>query len=534
MPKNKNAEQLLSRYDILNSDRSVFLATWQEIADYIMPRKNMILTKRSPGSKRTPVLYDSTAIHANNLLASSLQGAFSTSWFNLDFEEEELNETEDAREWLDDSVRRMYIAFAKSNFQTESHETFLDLTGLGTGCILTEERNLKIKKFNGLRFKAYAIDEYVLDEDADGFVDTLIRKFTYTARQAYRLFGINAGKEALADYAKTPNKKIEYLHSAVPREEFDGMLPEKFMFTNIISSVNECELIRKSGYHEFPYAVPRWMKYSKEMYGYGPGFDGLPDVKTLNKVKMHGLKALAKDIDPPWAAPEGVGKLKLTPGSLNIMRGDLISKIKTLVSEARYDAGQMKIDELRQAVKEIFFTDQLQIQKKAQMTATETNITFELMQRLLGPVFGRLGSEMYEPLTDRVFGIMLRAKAFLPVPASVQGANVRVKYSGPLIKAQKQAELQSINSWLEVLSAVAGVDPEALDIADFDAIGVGSGKILGVSEKYINNADKVAEKRKARADAKQQDQNKVDMVEGAKAFPNVAKAMAAMKQGGMG
>lgn len=530
--KNKKAETIRIDYDTLNSDRSTFLSTWQEIADYVMPRKNMILSRRSAGSKNSPVLYDSTAIHANDMLASSLQGAFSTSWFGLDFEEEALNENEAAREWLDDSVVRMYKAIAKSNFQTESHEAFLDLTSLGTACVLTEEKVLKTSKFNGLRFKTFAIDEYVLDEDGEGLVNKIIRKVTYTARQAYYRFGAKAGKEALANYTKNPNQKIDYLHSIFPRGEFEGSLADKFDYASVIITYNECELIRGAGYHEFPCAVPRWQKYSKEMYGRSPAWNALADVKTLNRIKMHGLKALAKDIDPPSATPEGVGKLKLTPGAQNIIRADLIDKIKPLLSMARYDASQMKIGELVQSIKEIFYTDQLQIQKKAQMTATESSITFELMQRLLGPVFGRLGSELYEPVTNRIFGLMLRGGAFLPIPDVIRGASVDVKYVGPLAKAQRQAELQAVKSWLEVVATIAGVDPEVIDVVDTQEVAIGAGKILGVAEKYVNSKNKIEKKRQERADAKAQEQNKIDMIEGAKAFPNVAKAMTTLKGGG--
>src|SRR4030065_986244 len=108
MAKSKASEAVVLRFNSLNSDRSVFLSTWQEITNFVMPRKNMILGKRSPGSKNTPVLYDSTAIHANDMLAPSLQGAFSTPWFGLDFTQEALNQDEEAREWLDDCVVRMY------------------------------------------------------------------------------------------------------------------------------------------------------------------------------------------------------------------------------------------------------------------------------------------------------------------------------------------------------------------------------------------------------------------------------------------
>lgn len=529
-----SAKDIESRFRTLTTERSVFLSSWQEVADYIMPRKSMILAEREPGSRGNVVLYDSTAIHANNLLASSLQGAFSTGWFDVDFVDEELNETESAREWLDECVRRMYIAYGRSNFQSESHETFLDLTALGTGCMLCEERPLKTRGFNGLRFRTFAIDEYVIDEDGEGMVNTIIRKFKYTARNAVKAFGKKAGKKALDKIMTKPDEEIEYFHATMPSEDYDGYTP-KLPYVSAISTVGDNEMVKIYGQHEFPYITPRWMKYSKEKYGRGPGFDALPDVKTLNKIKQHGLKALSKDLDPPLLGPIGVGKLTLTPGSLNVLRADLIDKIKPLLSGARYNVVEMKIDELRQSIKEIFYTDQLQIQKKAQMTATESNITFELMQRLLGPVFGRLGTEMYEPTTRRVFGLMLRANAFPPAPEAVRKAAIEVKYAGPIIKSQRQAEVQAINAWLESITAMASVKPDILDVVDFDTVAKGLGRTLGVGEKYIVDSDIVENKRRERQEAEQAQRQQETMLEGAKVLPQVAQVMNQMRTtGGVG
>lgn len=528
-----SAKSIEARFRTLTSERSVFLSSWQEVADYVMPRKNMILAEREPGSRGNVVLYDSTAIHANNLLASSLQGAFSTNWSDVDFIEEELNDNEFAREWLDECVRRMYIAYGRSNFQSESHEAFLDLTGLGTGCMICEERPLKSRGFNGLRFKTFAIDEYVIDEDGEGLVNTVIRKFKYTARNAVKAFGKRAGKKALDKAVTKPDEEIEYFHATMPSEDYEGPTP-KLPYVSAVSTVGDNEVVRIYGQHEFPYVVPRWMKYSKEKYGRGPGFDALPDTKTLNKIKQHGLKALAKDLDPPLLGPVGVGKLHLVPGSLNVLRADLIDKIKPLLSGARYNVVQIKIDELRQSIKEIFYTDQLQIQKKAQMTATETNITFELMQRLLGPVFGRLGTEMYEPTTRRVFGIMLRAGAFPPAPDAIKRAPIKVTYTGAIVKSQRQVETQAINTWLEAITAMAGVKPDVLDVVDFDSIAKGLGRTLGVGEKYIVDSDVVEKTRKGRAEAEQAQQQQQTMLEGAKVLPGVAQAMGQIKQTGGG
>ena len=87
-------DYIKKRYNEMSSNRGTWEDHWQEILDYVMPRKADIVTKRISGDKRTEVLFDSTAITANNLLAASLQGTLtspSRQWFYLKIRNQEIN-----------------------------------------------------------------------------------------------------------------------------------------------------------------------------------------------------------------------------------------------------------------------------------------------------------------------------------------------------------------------------------------------------------------------------------------------------------
>ena len=82
----------------MSSDRGTWEDHWQEILDYVMPRKADVVFVRVKGDKRTEVLFDSTAITANNLLAASLQGTLtspSLQWFHLKIRNDEINQDRD-------------------------------------------------------------------------------------------------------------------------------------------------------------------------------------------------------------------------------------------------------------------------------------------------------------------------------------------------------------------------------------------------------------------------------------------------------
>ena len=69
----ESAARLLKRDDTLRAQQATWLTRWQDIADYTAPERSRILTLQD-GAIEAQQLYDSTAIHASTLLASSIHG----------------------------------------------------------------------------------------------------------------------------------------------------------------------------------------------------------------------------------------------------------------------------------------------------------------------------------------------------------------------------------------------------------------------------------------------------------------------------
>ena len=179
-----------------------------------MPRKADVTFVRSKGEKRTEVLFDSTAITANNLLAASLHGTLtspSLPWFTLKLRDEELMNERDVQLWLEDSGRRMYDTFNETNFNTEVHELYLDLCSIGTGALFVEEANEGFEK-GAIHFNTLHIAEYFIQENVNGKVDTLYRKYKLTARQAIEEFGEeNVGEKIIEPSKNKPDKQFNFI-----------------------------------------------------------------------------------------------------------------------------------------------------------------------------------------------------------------------------------------------------------------------------------------------------------------------------------
>ena len=527
-------EYIKKRVDALASDRGTWEVNWQEILDYVMPRKADVVTLRTKGEKRTEVLFDSTAITANNLLAASLHGTLtspSLPWFSIKLRDEELNRNRDVQLWLEDTGRRMYDTFNETNFNTEVHELYLDLCSIGTAAIFVEEGNEGFDK-NGIHFNTLHIAEYYIQENINGKVDTLYRKYKLTARQAVQEFGEkNVGEKILTAAKEKPDQKFNFIHAVEPTEDYKratGKTSTKLPYHSCHVCEEDKMVVRTGGYNEFPYLVPRWSKATGEIFGRSPSYNALPDIKTLNKAVEIGLKAWAKAIDPPLLVQDDgvIGRVRTTPAGITVVRND--GAIKPLQIGSNWQITDLKENQLRTAIRQAYYSDQLQLQEGPQMTATEVQVRYELMQRLLGPTLGRFQSEFLNPLIERVFGIMYRAGALLPEPSVVRGSKIDVEYVGPLARSQRMEEAVAIERLYQLAMNIAQVDPAIMDNIDHDEAVRLRGKLLGVPKTVLRGKDQVDEMRNARAEQQQMAQMAQQQQAQAQAMKTQAEASKTM------
>ena len=284
-------QELKDNLSRLQTKRQTWESHWQEVSDYMLPRKSDVNRERSKGDKRNVQIYDSTAVHSLELLASSLHGMLTSNanrWFQLRYKEAILNDSDEAKEWLEDAMDKMYIAFARSNFQQEIFENYHDLIAFGTSCLFIEE-----DKDDIIRFSARHIKEIYITENEKGFVDTIYRKFKMTAKAALERFGKeNISRDLTVKFTKTPFDDVEIVHVVRPRNIFNPNKLDKqnMPFQSVYMEYETGHIISIGGFREFPYVVPRYLKASNEIYGRSPGMNSLPDVKVLNKMVEVSLR----------------------------------------------------------------------------------------------------------------------------------------------------------------------------------------------------------------------------------------------------
>ena len=505
MAKTDLTKKLLTRFSRLAGQRQNWETHWQEVADYMMPRKSDVTKKRTRGDKRMELIFDSSPLQALELLAASLHGMLtnpSTPWFTLRFKQDNVENEDEAKLWLESATDAMYTAFNRSNFQQEIFELYHDLITFGTAAMFIEE-----DEEDFIKFSTRHIDEVYIAENDKGRIDTIYRRFNLSARAVVQKFGTAVSQDILVLEKKDPYKEVEIIHAVYPRADFNPTKKDKknMPFESVYMEYKNGNELSVSGFKEFPFVVPRYLKASHEIYGRSPAMTALPDVKMLNEMVKTTIKAAQKQVDPPLLVPDDgfLLPVRTVPGGLNFYRSGTRDRIEPLNIGANNPLGLNMEEQRRNAIRGVFYVNQLMMQDGPQMTATEVIQRNEEKMRLLGPVLGRLQSELLQPLIDRVFNILLRNNQFAPPPESLSGVNIDIEYVSPLAKAQKSTELQSIIRAVEILGSLANVAP-VFDYVNFDNLVKHVADIVGMPQKLLKSQGEVQEMRNQQAQQQQE------------------------------
>jgi hypothetical protein len=257
----------------------------------------------------------------------------------------------------------------------------------------------------------------------------------------------------------------------------------------------------------------------------------LPDVKMLNEMSKTTIKAAQKQVDPPLLVPDDgfLLPVRTVPGGLNFYRSGTRDRIEPLNIGANNPLGLNMEEQRRTAIRNVFYVDQLLMQQGPQMTATEVIQRNEEKMRLLGPVLGRLQSELLKPMIDRCFAILLRNNQFAQAPDFLSGQDIEIEYVSPLAKAQKGTELSSITRAIEILGSLANVAP-VFDYINFDALVKHVADLVGVPQKVLKLQSQVNAEREQAAQQQEQMAQMQQLQQVAKAGGDIAPLAKALPE----
>ncbi len=545
MPIKTDPKSIVKRYRALYDAASNWRALWQEITTFMSPRKSAITLLRSPGSKRVQgtVVYDSTAMDSAFTLASSIHGSLSSStsqWFEFEADEA-LMDDDEVRAWLHFAARYIFKKFQQSNLDSEIQEAYGDVTTVGTCALIIEDFSDPDSpgQLGGYQFLALSPGSYVIAEDARGRVDTLMRVVEMSIRAAVDKWGVAALPERLRKrYETEPDEMAKFLHAVFPRQgrtsQEPGTPAKRLPFASHWIEMETQEQVAEGGFHEFYAAVSRWSKQSGELYGRAPGEIALADTKTLNEGVKLRLQGWALAVRPPMKARHRgvIGRVSIKPSSVNIVRD--MNDLAPIEMGSRFDVANFNEDKYRESIRATFFNDKLTLPDKSIITATEANQRIRMLNRILGPALGRLDHELLRKTVSRAFKMALRSGALDPIPqrllavAGGDKANIAVTFIGPLARAQRAQDLESMGDFVNATVPLAKVFPEIPDNVDADALVQFAGKATGMP--FLRTPKAVQKIRKARVDAQNAQAQAQGAMEMMKAAGHAAPAVEAARQ----
>lgn len=487
----------LERNDQLVNEKSLWNTHWQAVHEYILQRKATFTTQTEPGAFIHSDVWSSVASKAAETSASALLGLMwpdSKSFKLLPFGD--LEDNEEAEAYFEKATEIIQAAMddPASGLALAMDEFMLDAMVSGTPAIHVEEGDI-----SELRFDARNVQQFSIDEGADGYVDTIYTVTEYSVRAAAEKFGQdNLSKQAQAALkAQKFDHKVKVLHVVEPRPKKDK---NPLRYVSAYIDMEAKHLIKEGGYHELPTFVFRFAKRIGEKYGRSPGMRALPDIMELNQIWELVTIGIEKNFDPPLAVWDdgtfGGGTIDTSASAINVINvsGKLPagrSPIEPLFTVGNFNDIAVLIERLEDTIKDHFMVDRLlDFNNETQMTARETMIRNSMRQSLLRSVVNRVIAEVFDRMIERCFNILFRngklgfadgspeLKAWqamnpdeepLIIPEEIlSGAGRRkrvykIQYITPAAREQEAEMAQGIMNLYEFAGAILPLDPTIKD-----------------------------------------------------------------------
>lgn len=525
------ATQLLERHAALVALRAPWETLWKEIADYVMPRRSAGMNGASltPSTATESRLFDTTAVQANMILANGCLAWMSpqeSPWFG--FDPPQGKETDEVKRWVSTASERARQAMGLSNYYTAQHEFYLDRSAFGTACLYVEPGQK-----HTLNVQCWPVGSFVIDEDAEGNVDTVIREFELTARQAVQKFGDKASpkvQELVRQGGAKLHEKVKLLHCIHPRSDDErkegadvqGRMPVASVYLERDSK----HICRISGYEEMPVMVSRYLEWGSglgSLYGWSPSFAALPEARQVNFLQKM-MDALAEKMAfPPIMAPDELeGEIDSSAGGVTYFDRALAqaqAMPKEWQTGGRYDVGLERIRERQAAINRAFHTELFQMFSQLDKRMTAREVAERASEKLIqfSPTFSRMTVELFNPLMERVFSILLRRGTFGEVPQELiedRGDGMgfvpvpEITYTSRIALSLRSTHSVALQRTVELVSAIAPLDSRIVKHFDWPEAVREDALNNGLPAKFVRPLDEVNEElaEEAQAMAAQQQQ----------------------------
>lgn len=501
-----DGNSIVNDWQALWSQQANFRTLWNTVAQYVMPAWDNFVGEFAEGVNRNTRLFDSTAVTANERFGAAMEAMLtprSQVWHKLKSDDEELNDDPEVAKYLDMANKILFAAryHPEANFASQTDECYMSLGAFGNNCLYIDEDVGKC-----LRYRSVPLNEIVWAPNHQGMVDTVYRKFRYSAKQAVQHWGKNKVPSAVQRmFSNTPYAETEFLHAIRPNYQYrrgayggDGM-----RFESWYVFLGDKSVIERGTYRTFPCAIGRYRMAPREHYGRGPAVTCFPDIRTANEMIKTGLRAGQKAVDPPiLLAEESVlQNFNQRPGAMNY--GMLTGEGKALAvpfeTKGNWELAKEQLQDTRSTIRDTFLNTLFQILvDNPNMTATEALLRAQEKGELIAPAMGRQQSEFLGPLIHRELDILVNAGQLPPPPVQMLRARrgltaLQIEYTSPLARAMRAEEGTAIMNTVQDVAQLVNLDPTVKFLVDFHGAAREMASIRGMPAKLLRSEEEVNE-----------------------------------------
>jgi hypothetical protein len=523
----ERVKKLLRNAESLESSKQNFLTLFQDISELFRPVRDNVITKRSEGDKSSfDIIFDSYPILAVETFASILSGVItnkSVKWFQINTVDEELNEVNEVSEWLNKVTEITWnkLYNTQSRFEQSLLEGFKDIAAFGTVATLVEEG-----KRHDLNFITQHIRNYLISEDSEGKIGGIILKTELTASQVLDKWdGRGEIHKTIRDCAeKDPYKKFSFQLHINQRQKRDRTKIDTAnkAIEGIWLDVSNKVIVEEIGWDSFPVAVGRSEKSTDELYGTSRAMMALPDARQLNIMQKQYNESVELTLKPALIVNADFdGRINLSPMAINKAKNNQLTAGRSAI-EAINNIGPIQgtfesIQEKKRSIQEIFFLDKLKIFDNPNATATQVLELRAEGFRIMSSVASSI-QEYLDMLLDRSWDILFRksyavndlkggASSFNLLPGAVfpempkilhKAPDLKITFINPINQSQQTTEINSIDVLLQTAATTAQMQPESIDVVNFDEVLRKKASILTIDPKLINDDKTVKANREAR------------------------------------
>jgi len=515
---------LKQRYEELKTLRSNLDSMFIDAQTYVRPNSNKFDHGHTPfqddGSRS---LYDDTAVWCNQMFANGLASNLipkSDRWFYLrvqnvaqgDLSQEELKYLH----MVEDRILHEF-ALPDSQFYASSHEAFLDIGAYGTSPV-------QIAEVDGvITFKTRPLADVFFDTDQHGKVDTVHYRCFKTARQMTQMF---PGIEDMDGFkaTKSVHDKYELIYSIEPNTDKAAKKGGRVGNTRQFKVTYWCpsmkEVIKESGSSYFTFLLPRWSKLSDEIYGRGPAFACLSQIRALNKMVKEALTSAEYLNFPTLVAEEDSIMLPMKYGSRQIMFHEPGSEKPQPIMAGNQPQYVMEMIRMyRESVNRSFFVDQIiRQEKKERQSILEIQDTRGQMLNQLAPLLNRMETEYLGPAIETTFELLERSGQLPERPESLNGESLEVSYSSPSAQSQFATRLSDIQAFMQDIAPLAQIKPELLQAIDEQ-------KLLESYAQYRNLSPEIVKNEQQMAEAMEEQKQQMEQQQQIAAAPQISGAL---------